>query len=576
MKNILQSTRVSASPSCKLAGFTILAFGIGCTAIPTALNAPPPTVTLSDALRCSTLETSLNSYAGLPLGLTVKATYNAGGIQSPNPLWRPSSTTQGPNLPAHCIVSGVMDKRIGSDNKPYETRFELRLPQAWTGRLLYQGGGGNDGIVNPATGRNTGTLGDYGSALSKGFAAVTTDAGHQGGGPEFGFEPQARIDKAYAAHDRVARTAKAIIAGYYGQAVGKSYFLGCSGGGRQGMMFAQRYPDYFDGVISVAPAMSVASKATAAAAWDTQLFLKIAPADAQGRPILSKAFSDSDLNLVATGINKACDGQDGLVDGMVNNTKACRFTPETLQCSGAKTSDCLSKEQVQALISAFAGPVNKQGEKVYATQPWDPGIAAPGWRGWKLGNAPDSQNNSNNIRLMGGALGMVFSTPANAELSTTNFDLEKDFGKFEIFSRHYDTYRDDKMNTYFNRGGKFMIVHGMADGIFSADESINYFERLAANYGGIDAVQSKARLFLVPGMNHCSGGSATDKFDAIDAMVNWVEKGNAPNRIEAQALPNHPQFPNRSRPLCPYPSYAKFSGQGNTEVSNNFTCEASR
>jgi pimeloyl-ACP methyl ester carboxylesterase len=560
----------------RLASLAVVALSVGCAATPMSLNVPPPQITISDAQKCIALENSLNNYIGLPPGLSVKTTYNPGGQQAPNPLWRPASATQGPDLPAHCVVSGVMDKRTGVDNKPYETRFELRLPQSWTGRLLYQGGGGNDGIVNPATGRNAGTLGDYGSALSKGFAAVSTDAGHQGSGPEFGFDPQARIDKAFAAHDRVARTAKALIYGYYGQAVGKSYFLGCSGGGRQGMMFAQRYPDYFDGVISVAPAMSVASKATAAAAWDTQLFLKISPLDAQGRPILSRAFSNVDLNLLAQRINQSCDAQDGLLDGMVNNIKACRFKPETLQCTGAKTNDCLSNEQVQALSSAFAGPINKQGEKVYSTQPWDPGIAAPGWRGWKLGVSPDGQNDANNIRLMGGALGMVFATPANAQLNTSNFDLEKDFIKFDAFSQLYDTYRDDKMYAYFNRGSKFMIVHGMADGIFSADESINYFERLSANHGGREAVQTKARLFLVPGMNHCQGGSATDKFDAIDAMVNWVEKGMPPNRIEAQAQPTHPQFPNRARPLCPYPSYAKYLGLGNTESSSSFICEASR
>jgi pimeloyl-ACP methyl ester carboxylesterase len=553
-------------------GLYAITTALGCAAIPTTLNSPLPLVALTDTQRCTALESALSSYVGLPAGLSIKTSYNAGGPQTPNPIWRPSSTTQGPDLPAHCVVSGVMDKRTGTDNKPYETRFELRLPQTWTGRLLYQGGGGNDGIVNPATGRNAGTLGDYGSALSKGFAAVTTDAGHQGPGPEFGFEAQARVDKAYAAHDRVARTAKALIAGYYGQPVGKSYFLGCSGGGRQGMMFAQRYPDYFDGVISVAPAMSVASKATAAAAWDTQQFLKIAPLDAQGRPTLSRAFSNADLNLIATGINQACDGQDGLIDGMVNNVKACRFKPETLQCTESKNTACLSKEQVQALSSAFAGPINKKGEKIYTTQPWDPGIAAPGWRGWKLGSAPDGQNDANNIRLMGGALGMVFSTPASAQLNTTNFDLEKDFEKFDAFSKLYDTYRDDRMQTYFNRNSKFMIIHGMADGIFSADESIDYFERLAANHGGIDAVQAKAKLFLVPGMNHCQGGAATDKFDAIDAMVTWVEKGIAPERIEAQALPNHPLFPNRARPLCPYPRYAKYVGQGDAQLSSSFTC----
>jgi pimeloyl-ACP methyl ester carboxylesterase len=551
---------------------TTVVLSVGCTAMPSALHVALPSVTLSDSQKCLQLERDIASYANLPRGLSVKTTYNAGGVQPQANLWRPAGLYQGPDLPAHCIVSGVMDKRSGADGKPYETRFEMRLPQSWAGRLLYQGGGGNDGIVNPATGRNSGSLGDYGSALSKGFAAVTTDAGHQGGGPEFGFEPQARIDKAYAAHDRVARTAKALIAGYYGQAVGKSYFLGCSGGGRQGMMFAQRYPDYFDGVISVAPAMSVASKATAAAAWDTQLFLKIAPKDAQGKPILSRALSNVDLNLVADGINKACDAQDGVADGMVNNTKACKFAVQSLQCQGDKTDACLSKDQVNAMVSAFSGPVNAKGERVYATQPWDPGIASPGWRAWKLGFAADANNDANNIRLMGGALGMVFSTPASAQLNTTNFNIDSDFGKFETFSKEYDTYRDDKMNAYFNRGSKFMIVHGMADGIFSADESKDYFERLAANHGGLGAVQSKARLFLVPGMNHCQGGASTDKFDAIDAMVNWVEKGQAPNRILAEALPNHPQFPNRSRPLCAYPQYARYNGQGNVESASSFSC----
>jgi hypothetical protein len=275
---------------------------------------------------------------------------------------------------------------------------------------------------------------------------------------------------------------------------------------------------------------------------------------------------------LAHGINNTCDAQDGLRDGMVHNIKACRFNASALQCSGAKTNGCLSAEQVNAITAAFSGPVSQKNEKVYSSQPWDPGIAGPGWRSWKLGNAADGQNNANNVRLMGGALGMVFSTPPNAQLNTSNFNLDKDFANFEPFSKIYDTYRDDRMNAYFSRGGKFMIVHGMADGIFSANESIDYYERLATNHGGIAAVQEKARLFLVPGMNHCQGGSATDKFDAIDAMVNWVEKGQAPQRIEASTMPSHPQFPNRSRPLCPYPKFAKYSGSGNTEVAENFVC----
>ena len=211
--------------------------------------------------------------------------------------------------PAHCVVRGAAARRTGADSKPYETRFELRLPTAWSGRFLYQGGGGNDGVVAPAVGRNTGSFPDTG--LQRGFSVVTTDAGHQGGTAEFGIDPVARVDHAYAAHERTYTIAMAIQSQYYGRAPDHKYFVGCSGGGRQGMMFAQRYPAYFDGIAICAPAMSVSSGATIAAAWDTQTYLSAAPADANGQRVLSRAFSDADLALVARGITSACDAADG-------------------------------------------------------------------------------------------------------------------------------------------------------------------------------------------------------------------------------------------------------------------------
>jgi feruloyl esterase len=179
--------------------------------------------------------------------------------------------------PAHCIVRGSAAPRTGVDGKPYETRFELRLPTDWNGRFLYQGGGGNDGVVAPAVGRNTGSFPDTG--LQRGFAVVTTDAGHQGGTAEFGLDSVARVDHAYAAHERTATIALALVSRYYSRPPDRKYFVGCSGGGRQGMMFAQRYPSYFDGIAICAPAMSVSSGATIAAAWDTQTYLSIAPAN---------------------------------------------------------------------------------------------------------------------------------------------------------------------------------------------------------------------------------------------------------------------------------------------------------
>lgn len=491
---------------------------------------------------------------------SITVTYNEAGSTAPG----------SPALPAHCVVRGALAPRTGVDGRTYETRFELRLPTNWSGRFLYQGGGGNDGTVAPAIGRNTGTYNE--PALVRGFAVVSTDAGHQGAGPEFGLDPLARIDHAYAAHERTATAAKALIARYYGRNAERSYFVGCSGGGRQGMMFAQRYPDYFDGIVACAPAMSVSSGATIAAAWDSILFDAIAPADADGRRILSRAYSPADLDLVARGILATCDAADGVVDGMVQRPDTCRFDPATLRCSGDKTETCLSAAQVDALVRAFDGPRSSAGDRLYVGQPWDPGIAAPGWRQWKLGNSQGPVPNAVNATLMAGALAHEFFTPPDPSFSILDFDFDRDPARMERFSREYDTFRDATLEPFRARGGKLLIFHGTADGIFSAFESIDYYQRLAQNNGGTEATGSWARLFLIPGMNHCAGGRATDSYDGLAAIVDWVERGTTPDRVLARALPSNQYFANRSRPLCPYPSYARYSGTGDIEDASSFVC----
>lgn len=483
----------------------------------------------------------------------------------------PGGTGRGalPALPAHCSVRGAIGRRAGIDGKTYETRFELRLPTTWSGRFLYQGGGGNDGSVNPAVGRNTGSF--DGVALARGFAVVSTDAGHQGGGPEFALDPQARIDHAYASHEKTAVSAKALIERYYGRRPDKSYFVGCSGGGRQGMMFAQRYPDFFDGISVCAPAMSVSSGATIAAAWDTIAFTAIAPRGADGGAVLSRAFSNADLVLVSKAILAACDATDGAVDGMVQRPDLCRFDPVVLRCAGDKDDTCLSADQVNALTKAFAGPRDAAGRRLYVGQPWDPGIAAPGWRQWKLGTAPGGVANAANATLMAGALAHQFFTPPDPAFAITSFNFDRDPARMEAFSREFDTHRDAPLTAFKARGGKLLMFHGTADGIFSASESIDYYQRLTAANGG-DSARSWARLFLIPGMNHCAGGMATDSFDGLTAIVEWAEKGAAPDRIAASALPGNAYFPNRTRPLCPFPSSARYRGTGSIEDAANFVC----
>lgn len=482
-------------------------------------------------------------------------------------------TTAGPNasaLPAHCVVRGAIAPRVGEGGRPYETRFELRLPTEWTGRFFYQGGGGNDGTVAPAIGRNTGSF--NGPALARGFAVVTTDAGHQGGGPEFALDPVARIDHAYAAHERTATTAKALIGVYYGRRPDRSYFIGCSGGGRQGLMFAQRYPDYFDGIVACAPAMSVSSGATIAAAWDTQTFDAIAPAGADGRRVLSRALSPGDLDLLASGILSACDAADGVADRMVQRIEACRFDPAVLRCPGEKNATCLSAAQVTAISRAFAGPVDSAGRRLYVGQPWDPGVAAPGWRQWKLGTSETATPNAANTTLMAGALAYEFLTPPDPSFSIVDFNFDRDPARMEAFSREYDTFRDATLASFKARGGKLLIFHGTADGIFSALESVDYYQRLLVNNGGTAATRGWARLFLIPGMNHCSGGPATDSYDGLSAIVDWVERDLAPDRVLASALPSNRYFPNRTRPLCPYPGYARYQGTDDVEDATNFVC----
>ncbi len=478
---------------------------------------------------------------------------------------RPAGTTIGPLLTAHCKLTGRMVERKGQDGKPYHIGFEMRLPVQWNGRLLYQGGGGNDGVVRPAVGPQAAP----GYALNRGFAVVTTDAGHQGPTADFGFDPIARTDNAYNAHDQVAVTAKELVKRYYAKPADRAYFIGCSGGGRQGMMFTQRFPSYFDGVIAMAPAMRVSKGATIAAAWDTQALQAIAPSGDDGKPVLSKALSDADLGLVRQGILEACDAQDGVADGLVSNPAACKFDVAKLQCTGAKTEACLAPGQVNALKKIFAGAKDSAGKSLYASWPWDPGMGHPknDWRGWKLGNSSTAKANSRHVFLMEDALQGYFVTPPDRSLNIYKFDFDRDPQRMDAHAWIFNTADDTKLEGFQARGGKLMFIHGLADPIFSANEVVDYYQRLNADNG--PKTTDFSRLFLVPGMGHCAGGAATDSMDGLGALVDWVEKGKAPDSLMASGTS---VFPDRTRPLCAYPKYAHYKGSGSVEDAANFSC----
>jgi hypothetical protein len=463
-----------------------------------------------------------------------------------------------------------VDRRIGVGGREFGIGFELRLPQDWSGRFYFQGGGGYDGLVREAVGPYNPGLNAQVNALSRGFAVVTTDGGHLGTDASFGLDPQARIDHAYNAYDVTAVTAKALIGDFYGRGPDYSYVVACSGGGRHGMMFSQRFPTYFDGVISAAPAMKVAKGASISAIWETQTYTEIAPKDASGAPILSRAFSDADLALLSDTILRSCDAKDGLADGLIDNPRSCDFDPAVLQCLGAKTDSCLSAEQVAALQKGFGGPQDSAGRQLYSTWPYDSGISAPDWRNWKLGTSTTSVPNSRFVTLIFDAARNQFFTPPDPTFDFFQFNFDTDPARFDAYAALYDTSSDVNLTPFKRGGGKILFWHGVSDPIFSANDTIDYYERLVNANGGLRKAGKFARLFLVPGMTHCSGGPALTDFDPLSAIVDWVEKGSPPRSILARGTPT--AFPGRSRPLCPYPQQPRYTGTGSIEEAANFTC----
>jgi feruloyl esterase len=453
-------------------------------------------------------------------------------------------------IPPYCRADGVIDQRTGLDGKPYAIGFAIALPDNWNGRFLFQGGGGLNGFVTPPYGAQAAA--DV-PGLARGFAVVSTDTGHKGAvfDPSFMKDQEASLNFAYIAVGKVTVLAKQIIAQYYGQPAKHSYYDGCSTGGREGMLMSQRYPDYFDGIVAGDPAMRT-GYSNIGNTWARVAFAQIAPKDASGKPDPTKDFSDADKKLLAGAIMNSCDEKDGLKDGMIFNPRACDFDPAVLKCKGDKTDACLTSQQVSALQKAFGGPKDSRGNPIYSSWPYDTGYilgGAGGFSNFLPSNVPN---------------------PAASVMPPSNLDLDQMVATIE--ANENETLTDTtwtNLSTFSAHGGKLIFYHGTSDPAFSPFDTLAYYERMAKNNGGLDQVEGWSRFFFVPGMNHCQGGPATlDKFDLLGAVVDWVEKGTAPDSVVAKGK----DFPGRSRPLCAYPKYARYKGQGDPEDANNFKC----
>jgi pimeloyl-ACP methyl ester carboxylesterase len=506
----------------------------------------------------------------------------------------------GDALPKHCIVSGEVNERTGADGKHYAIGFEMRLPVEWNGRLLHQVNGGNDGVVLPAIGGQPNALASGGlPALARGFAVLSSDSGHSGDDPAnkplglaagaaFGLDPQARRDYGYAADMTLAPIAKAIIAAHYGRKPDFSYMFGCSNGGRHTMVAAERMPEAYDGFLVGDPGFDL-PRAAIQHAWDAQAFVK-------ANPDIRQSITKEDGELVSRKIIEVCDKLDGLEDGLTANLAACQkeFDFDSLACAaGATAADCLPKAKVEALKMSFAGPKNAKGEALYSNWPVDGGVGTGNWRTWKIESPIAPWSHYPIIATMGAAsLEYIFTTPptpvqgTNDALMKALLDFNFDTDAPKIFAQS-DAYPDSamefmtppgvdnpKLAAFQEARRKMIIYHGQADPVFSINDTIRWFEKLSANANG--QADAFVRLFAVPGLTHCEGGKALEKFDALTALTDWVEKGKAPDTIIASVNPANKEIPaswspGRTRPLCPWPKYAKYEG-GDPETAASFAC----
>lgn len=452
------------------------------------------------------------------------------------------------HVPAFCRVAATVGK---------EVRLELWMPRQWNRKLLAVGNGGMAGTI---------TFAAMVKPLEQGYATSSTDTGHQGSGTDASWA-QGNYERILNFADRsthlMAEADKLILNAFYGAQPAHAYFSGCSQGGHEAMIEAQRYPADFDGIIAGDPANNwthhyIGGHLWAALAMDGDGYI---PADK--------------VHILADAVNAQCDALDGVKDGVLNDPRRCGFNPETLLCQGGDSSACYTRAQVDAVKKLWAGLRTAEGQVIYPG--FVPGgeTGPGGWAAYMTGNAPGTGRHT----LLGVPFFkfMVFDDP--------NWDFKK--FKFEAaggFDSDID-YTDAKLGALFNavnpdlsafqaRGGKLIHYHGWSDPDITPLNSINYYESVVRKQGGdvhgLRRTVAFYRLFLVPGMQHCGGGPGATTFDMIEPLDQWADRGVAPAKVIASHVNNG--VVERTRPLCPYPQEAQWTGSGSSDDAENFVC----
>lgn len=466
------------------------------------------------------------------------------------------------SLPAFCRI--VAEARPTADS---DIKIEIWMPATgWNGKFQGLGNGGFAGQI------------DYrqlGTAVSRGYAAAATDTGHMGRQPMPALDatwalghPEKVIDFGYRGVHEMTRISKEVTHAFYGENPRHSYFESCSNGGRQALMEAQRYPEDYDGILAGAPANFWAGLLTAGM-WDTQITTSEQ----------ASYIPAGKLPAIAAAVLAACDSQDGVRDGILNDPRQCRFDPTTLICkSGDESDKCLTSAQATALKKLYEGPRDSHGRRIF------PGLlpgaedGPGGWGPWVVGQAPSKSLMAS--FGIGYFSNMVYG---KADWDPRTFNVARAFTLAGKKTGDALNATNPDLRPFKAHGGKLILYHGWDDPAISAVNTIDYYHSVGKKIGQQD-VDSFIRLFMVPGMQHCAGGPGPTSFgeDGVTvpddpqhnvhlALEQWVERGIAPTSLIAGKYDASHQA-TMTRPLCPYPQFAKYKGTGDTNDATNFVC----
>jgi feruloyl esterase len=448
----------------------------------------------------------------------------------------PQQTGRGASqqLPAHCRVAITLTPSADS-----HIEMELWMPsENWNGNFLAVGNGGWAGTIE---------IGAIAAGLARGYAAASNDTGHKGGSASFSLgHPEKLVDFGYRAMHEMALQSKLVIQAFYRRAPRLSYYQGCSTGGRQGLMEAQRYPEDFDAIVAGAPVYN-------------QIHLNESQVARQVAMLRDPArlVPPTKVTLLANAVVAACDEKDGVKDGIVSQPRSCTFDPSTLACKGGDAPDCLTDTQVASARSAWAPVTTKAGALVYPGH--SPGFES-GWR----------------IPTPGAAINPLFGDMPryigrqNANWDVMTFDLDTDLA-LAIKNGGFIEASDPDLARFKARGGKLLLYHGWADPGPAPENTINYYTRVVSGLGG-GTQDDWMRLFLMPGVGHCGGGVGPDRADFLGALERWRDAGVPPADIVATRAPGRGSQTPMSRPLCPFPQVAKYKGSGSTNDAGSFSC----